>query len=128
MLPTIDKKKMRVGAILVPWPAPLLSFDGSLQRLRQPSSQHSVPFRHLMLSVHVFFSPMKQRRFLGGAGQVSAMKNKRIISLSETVEHFYSGQSTTVPKRLTWGLGNSNTEKSQKNQKCIHDHGLTEQW
>ena len=68
-------EEMYMGAFCVPVPAPLLLLDGSLQRFRQPSLQHSVPFRHSLLSVHVFFSPMKQRRFLGGAGQVSAMKN-----------------------------------------------------
>ena len=94
----INLKKMCVGAFLVPWLAPLLLLDGSLQRLRQPSLQHSVPFRHLMLSVHVFFSPINQRRFLGGAGQVSAMKKRRITSLSETAEHSSLEHSTTLLK------------------------------
>lgn len=53
----------------VPVPAPLLLLDGSLHRCLQPSKQHKVPFGHLLLSTHMFLSPMKQRRFVGGLGQ-----------------------------------------------------------
>ena len=63
-----------LGPFVLPVPAPLLLLDGSLQRCRQPSKQHKVPVGHVLLSAHMFLSPMKQRRFVGGLGQVSATK------------------------------------------------------
>ena len=56
---------------ILPSFAPLLKEDGSLQRLRHPSLQQSVPFTHDALSRQVFLNPIRQSRFSGGLGQVS---------------------------------------------------------
>ena len=68
---------MDLGSFVLPVPAPLLFLDGSLHRCRQPSLQHSVPVGQVLLALQVFFSPMKQIRFVAGFGQVSAMNNSR---------------------------------------------------
>lgn len=63
-----------MGLFILPVPAPLLLLDGSLQRCRQPSKQHNVPVGQMLLSTQMFFSPTKQRRFVGGLGQESVIK------------------------------------------------------
>ena len=91
--PTHDPRRCNVmkqgegweGEHFVPFSAPLLFSDGSLQRFRQPSPQQSVPVTHLVSLVQVLFRPMKQRRFVGGFGQESA-KNQREAS-EEKIEY-----------------------------------------
>ena len=73
-------------------PAPLLLLDGSLHRCRQPSKQHEVPFGHVLLSIHMFLSPMKQRRFVGGLGQESAKKKAVDLANSSEQEKFALGR------------------------------------
>lgn len=75
-----------MGSFALPVPAPLLLLEGSLQRCRQPSEQHKVPFGHLLLSTHMFLAPMKQRRFVGGLGQESATKKAVDLANSERVK------------------------------------------
>ena len=75
-----------MGSFVLPVPAPLLFLDGSLQRRRQPSLQQSVPVGQGLLLTQVFFSPIKHRRFVGGLGQVSAVKNNSNLRSQLNVE------------------------------------------
>lgn len=55
---------------------PLLKRDESMQRLRHPSKQQTVPGGpHDKSSTQVFLSPIGQIKFSAGLGQISLTKN-----------------------------------------------------